>query len=242
MGLASLFLIVALVACTSEPAAAPTDPIPTATLRTTTSTVSSSTTSTTIGATTTTVPWFEASIEEVGEARLSHSWHEGCPVGPEDLSLVGVSYWAFDGEPNRGEIVVESAEARSVVAVFESLFDAGYPIQSVIPIGDLPENAEDDPGYSNTSGFHCRVVDGTDRWSEHAFGLAIDLNPHMNPLVTSGHIWPADAAPYVDRSIEEPGMITDGDIVVEAFASIGWDWGGYWSSLKDYHHFSATGR
>ena len=28
---------------------------------------------------------------------------------------------------------------------------------------------------------------------------------------------------------------------VRAWTDLGWDWGGTWSSLKDYQHFSATG-
>jgi hypothetical protein len=31
-------------------------------------------------------------------------------------------------------------------------------------------------------------------------------------------------------------------VVVRSFAAIGWEWGGDWSSMKDYMHFSATGR
>ena len=37
-------------------------------------------------------------------------------------------------------------------------------------------------------------------------------------------------------------MIHSGDAVVQAFASVGWRWGGYWISVKDYQHFSANGR
>jgi hypothetical protein len=51
-----------------------------------------------------------------------------------------------------------------------------------------------------------------------------------------------NAAAYLDRSLDEPGLITGGDVLVEAFAPIGQDSGGHQSSLKDYHHFSATGR
>jgi hypothetical protein len=36
-------------------------------------------------------------------------------------------------------------------------------------------------------------------------------------------------------------MIHPGDPVVQAFASIGWRWGGYWSGDKDYMHFSQSG-
>jgi hypothetical protein len=37
-------------------------------------------------------------------------------------------------------------------------------------------------------------------------------------------------------------MIHPHDVVVRAFAGIGWGWGGDWHSLKDYMHFSLTGR
>jgi hypothetical protein len=150
-------------------------------------------------------------------------------------------YLGFDGAGHTGDIVVAASEAKAVASVFEKLFDAGYPIVSIIPIGDLPEDAEEQPDYDNTSGFNCRFVAGTTRWSEHAKGLAIDLNVMQNPFVSGDEIWPENSGPYLDRSLNEPGMIHAGDEVVEAFASIGWGWGGYWSSLKDYQHFSATG-
>lgn len=200
------------------------------------------TTTTSLITTTSTIPRFETSIETVDAEALSHSWKEGCPVAPEDLRLIALSYWGFDGTVRRGEVIVHDDEARAVVEMFEVLFDNGYPIESLIPVGELPEDAEDAPGYSNTSGFHCRVVAGTNRWSEHAYGRAIDINPHLNPLVDKGEVWPVGSDEYVDRSLGEPGMITDGDVVVQAFAAVGWGWGGHWTSLKDYHHFSATGR
>jgi hypothetical protein len=36
------------------------------------------------------------------------------------------------------------------------------------------------------------------------------------------------------------GMVTPG--VVRAFRAIGWGWGGDWTGVKDWMHFSATGR
>ena len=60
--------------------------------------------------------------------------------------------------------------------------------------------------------------------------------------INGSQILPPAGARYVDRSRSATGMIHAGDAVVRAFASIGWHWGGYWHSLKDYQHFSATGR
>lgn len=152
------------------------------------------------------------------------------------------THWGFDDDVHEGRLVVNAQEAEAVRRLLGELFQAGYPIYSAIPIGELPEDSEERSDYANTSGFHCRVVEGTNRWSEHARGLAIDINPHLNPLLDGETVWPADAGGYVDRSLGEVGMIVDGDVVVEAFAAIGWKWGGHWTTLKDYHHFSASGR
>jgi hypothetical protein len=36
-------------------------------------------------------------------------------------------------------------------------------------------------------------------------------------------------------------MIFPDDVVTGAFADLGWGWGGNWSSLKDWMHFSRSG-
>jgi hypothetical protein len=36
-------------------------------------------------------------------------------------------------------------------------------------------------------------------------------------------------------------MIFEGDVATQGFAEIGWGWGGHWSSLKDWMHFSLSG-
>jgi len=41
--------------------------------------------------------------------------------------------------------------------------------------------------------------------------------------------------------VQVKGGIYAGDVVTDAFAEIGWGWGGDWSSSKDWQHFSATG-
>jgi len=95
---------------------------------------------------------------------------------------------------------------------------------------------------NNTSGFNCRTVEGSSSWSEHAYGRAIDINPIQNPAVQDGLVTPSAGSRYLDRSRRREGLIRAEGAVVRAFASIGWGWGGYWTSFKDYQHFSATGR
>jgi poly-gamma-glutamate synthesis protein (capsule biosynthesis protein) len=97
----------------------------------------------------------------------------------------------------------------------------------------------------NTSAFNCRFVAGRPGvWSQHAFGRAIDINPVQNPYVTPGRIDPPNGRRYaaIDRSRTAPdrqGVIRSGDLVVASFTRIGWEWGGYWVSSKDYQHVAA---
>ncbi|MBT8207858.1 MAG: M15 family metallopeptidase, partial [Acidimicrobiia bacterium] len=96
---------------------------------------------------------------------------------------------------------------------------------------------------NNTSAFNCRTVGGSSEWSEHAYGRAIDINPMINPFVTtSGSVFPPSGTQFVDRALDTPGLIAADGTVVRAFASIGWEWGGNWNGSKDYQHFSETGR
>lgn len=191
-------------------------------------------------------PWTISPIRgELRRALVPRNWRPGCPVPLDDLRWLTVAYRGFDGRRRVGPIVVHEAVAEDVRWVFRRLFRAGFPIKRVaLPrrFRDLPRSETWDDTRNVTSGFNCRpVTDGTS-WSQHAYGLAIDINPLQNPYVRpDGSVLRRAARPYRDRSLDRPGMIHEGDAVVEAFDAIGWEWGGRWRTLKDYMHFSATG-
>ncbi len=177
------------------------------------------------------------------------TWNPGCPVPLENLRLLHFNYWAFDGEIKRGPMVVNASVAEDVLWVFEQLFGAGFPLKHVdlaSPFNEHRWETHPDSRHSVTASFDCRVVitpaGPGDTFSQHSYGIAIDVNPLQNPFVRSdGWVRNRFAEPYVDRSAELPGMIHAGDVVVRAFAAIGWTWGGTWSGDKDYMHFSLTG-
>jgi hypothetical protein len=234
-----------VIGCAAVEPATTTDTTAVTTTSTSSTSTTSSTTITTAPSTTTTLPSpvFTSFIRDVDAERLAHSWTSDCPVAPDEVVEVELTHWGFDGQTHEGAIVVARSEGENIADTFEMLFDIGYPIESVIPIGDLPPGVEDDdPDYNNTSGLHCRRATGSSRWSDHARGLAIDINPLLNPFITPRTLWPANSERYLDRALGEPGMITAGDPVVEAFSAHGWHWGGYWESIKDYQHFSTTNR
>lgn len=179
---------------------------------------------------------------DVRAAMTGVSWHPGCPVGLDDLALLELRHWGFDGQVHTGRMVVAAHLAETVSAVFGELFAAGYPIERMEPVDAFDGDDDRSMEANNTHAFNCRPVEGTDRWSEHAFGAAIDINPVQNPYVRGGRVSPDAGTGYLDRSDVRPGMIVRPGPVVDAFDAVGWGWGGDWRSVKDYHHFSAAGR
>ncbi len=186
---------------------------------------------------------FESSVEPLGGDPLARSsWNEDCPVTVSELAYLTVSFWGFDGRPHTGELIVNASVADDLVGVFEVLFSERYPIEEMRIVTDADIDAPPIGDTNNTGSFVCRVVQGTTVFSEHASGLAVDINPFHNPFVKDDLVLPELARHYTDRSIAEEALIQEGDPVVEAFVSIGWSWGGDWTSLKDYQHFSHNGQ
>ena len=111
------------------------------------------------------------------------------------------------------------------------------------PITAYGSNDERSLAADNTAAFNCRyaVGPGPRRWSVHASGLAIDVNPVENPYLESGRVHPRAGNAFLDRSKVRPGMAARGGLLVRAFAAVGWQWGGRWTGTPDYQHFSATG-
>ena len=176
------------------------------------------------------------------------TWRPGCPVDLSDFRLLTLRYWGFDGAVHEGPMVVNESVAADVVWVFRRLFEARFPIKRMHLSRRYRPN-HDDPNDRRdyTASFNCRPVItprgplGT--WSQHSYGWAIDINPIENPYVgADGYVRNRNARPFRDRSLDVPGMIHPGDVVVRSFATIGWGWGGSWSSGPDYMHFSLTGR
>ncbi len=170
------------------------------------------------------------------------SWHPGCPVGLGRLRLLTLSYWGFDHAVHRGQLIVNESAARALIHAFALLFAARYPIRQMRPVDVFGGSDERSMAADNTSAFNCRRVRGTTAWSEHAYGLAVDINPFENPEVLGGAVDPPAATAWADRSRHSPAMIRHGDRVWRAFISDAWHWGGDWASPKDYQHFSANGR
>ena len=143
------------------------------------------------------------------------------PVEPRDLRRVEVTFLGFDGQTHRGDLIVHEDLAAEVAAIFEQLLQLRYPIDK-IRTADTYAGADDELSMedNNTSAFNCRNLPGTGRWSQHAYGRAVDLNPLLNPEIDrTGAFQPKNAAPYLDRTRTDPGVLHAGDPVVRLFRS-----------------------
>jgi len=190
-------------------------------------------------------PAFQASataLTAAMRARMSGvSWRPGCPVSLGQLRLLRLSYWAFDNAVHTGELIVNTLAAAPLTRAFAMLFAARFPIRQMRVVDDFGGDDERSMLADNTSAFNCRLVPGTTVWAQHAYGLAVDINPFENPEIRSGQVDPPAAAAWADRSRSSPALMRNGDAAWQAFHAIGWTWGGDWHSLKDYMHFSANG-
>jgi hypothetical protein len=186
--------------------------------------------------------WVAPIDRTLGARMTGVSWRPGCPVGGRDLRVVNASHWDFAGRLRRGRVIVHREVAADVLSVFRRLFEARFPLRRMVPVDAYGGSDFRSIEADNTSAFNCRYVDGTRGWSEHAYGRAIDVNPIENPFVSGGRTSHPASVPFLDRTRCRAGMACPGNALVRAFAAIGWGWGGNWSGVKDYQHFSASDR
>jgi hypothetical protein len=191
--------------------------------------------------TVTVTPTWTSSVRRVTTADLPHSWHPGCPVAPSQLRLLTLPYRDFSGVRRTGRIVVNARVVGDVVAVFRSLYDERFPLRSLRLVDDFGGSDDRSMAADNTSGFNCRDAVGGSGWSQHAYGLAIDVNPRENPYLYGGQVLPPEGAAFADRSVHRRGMAYAGSAVNRAFSRSGWGWGGRWKN-PDYQHFSTNGK
>ena len=176
------------------------------------------------------------------------SWHTTMPCpAREKLRLVQIPFVDFSGELKSGPLIVDAALADEVLKIFSEIAaNATYRIERVALIdaygGDDFKSIE----ANNTSGFNCRLTTGAKTMSAHARGRAIDVNPLINPYVDKKGTSHKKSLGFVTRQqrakSDAAGMIKADGLVVKIFKKYGWTWGGEWTSIKDYQHFSKDGR
>ena len=177
-------------------------------------------------------------IDEVIYNRINNmSYKENAHITLDDLRYLELTYWGFDDQRHYGELIVNQLVADEVIEIFKELYDNHYPIEKMTLVDDYDADDLKSMAANNTSAFNYRKVAGTNKLSNHSFGLALDINPLQNPYISNNYVSPEGGNEYLDREIYQMGMINKEDICYQAFTSRGWEWGGDWKSIKDYQHF-----
>lgn len=186
------------------------------------------------------------------EAMNGKSYIENPDISYDDLRYIKVLHYNFYHQIQVGELVVNQAIAEDCRQIFMELFQEEYEINSMYLIDryyekDQARNGEQVDISSinddNTSAFHYRKIAGTEVLSNHAYGMAIDINPLENPYVKEADLQQTVASPYKDynsykdRTAQRAHMISKDDACYRIFKSHGFQWGGEWNGNKDYQHF-----
>lgn len=179
--------------------------------------------------------------EEILGRIKGKSYKENCRIPLADLRYLRLLHIGFDGETHAGDLICSRYIAEDVLAIFEELYRAGYPIEKVRLIDEYDADDERSMADNNSSSFNYRTISFTDIISKHGYGMAVDINTRYNPYVkmVDGNlsIEPANGAPYVDRSKDFPHKIDEQDLAYRLFREHGFAWGGSWEHAKDYQHF-----
>lgn len=183
----------------------------------------------------------------IKQQMIGNTWHTGCPVDPDDLSYLRLSYWGFDNKPHVGDMIINQQLAPEVVDIFKQLYEAHYPIERMM----IPEELIGGIKFSNvldfdafvgnsddTYGFFCRVdAQNPKNFSPHSYGTSIDINPYYNSAVLDPkYMYLEKGSKYLNRNLQHIGMIRENDIAVKTFMDHGWLWHGF-SKDVDYMHF-----
>jgi hypothetical protein len=173
--------------------------------------------------------------------RSHRAEHPRCPSF-DALRLLSLRHHGFDGAVHEGELVVHRDVVEEVARIFERLFACGFPIASLRRVDHFDADDEASMAANNSSAFNFRCIQGSERLSHHALGLAIDLNPVQNPWLRAARVEPDAGRDYLDRSAVRLGMIVRPGPVVAAFEAEGWHWGADFAAEPDHHHFSKLPR
>ena len=186
--------------------------------------------------------YYEPITNEIFKRISGISYPVDCTVPLDELRYVGLMYVDFNGETQKGELICNKALAQDMVEIFYELYSNNYQLESVKLVDEYGGDDTASMLANNTSCFNYRVVEGTTRLSNHAYGRAIDINPFYNPYITynkdgTTNVSPAGSEAYADRSASFPYKIDENDLAYKLFKEHGFKWGGDWNNSKDYQHF-----
>lgn len=185
--------------------------------------------------------------DDIQNLMMGKSMKQGATITFDDLAYLKIPHYDFSGNITMGEMVVNRKLADEVLDIFAELFDIGYPIERMRLVDHY--NASDFASIedNNTSAFNYRVsTAGTGKLSKHALGCAIDINPQINPYVSSDgtgshpnaeEYWSRDISKWTSDVAKQAYIGPDSEIYNIFVTKYNWEWGGAWTTYLDYQHF-----
>ncbi|MDZ7764122.1 MAG: M15 family metallopeptidase [Melioribacteraceae bacterium] len=131
----------------------------------------------------------------------------------KNLTLITVLYNGYDNKIHKGQLLLHRNISAEVKEIFDVILSKRFPIEKVIPIVHYGWDDNRSMNDNNTSAFNYRKIDGSDKLSNHSYGVAIDINPLQNPFVKGKKVLPKGAK--YDKN--EIGTIDSNSIVVKVF-------------------------
>lgn len=184
---------------------------------------------------------YQPILKEQKDRIFQKSYRENPIVSLQELVYMKVLHYGFDKLVHVGELIVHGSIKEEVQQIFWELYQQKYLIEQIQLVDVYDADDECSMRHNNSSAFNFRYIQGTKRYSNHAKGLAIDINPLYNPYVRirNGKLecFPQNAKQYLNRSIACPYYIQRSDCCVKIFRKYGFSWGGFWKNQKDYQHF-----
>ena len=179
--------------------------------------------------------------DELFNCIAGKSYKTDCKIPRTDLSYLHILHMDFCKTVREGELICNSYIAKSLIDIFQCLYEAEYQIEKVRLIDEYEADDEMSMRDNNSSCFNYRTISHTTCISKHGLGLAVDINPLYNPYVkpVGGRtvIEPANAVQYADRTRHFLHKIDESDLCYQLFTAHGFLWGGSFTHAKDYQHF-----
>ena len=190
--------------------------------------------------------WIEIP-EDIKQTMDGVSLPKDAKVKFADLAYLIIPHYNFEGGIENGFMVVNKKVADEVLDIFAELYSIKYPIEYMEIVDYFNASDFESIEANNTSAFNYREsTTGSGNLSMHAYGLAIDINPKINPYVDSSgkgshknaeEYWNRDISKWTS-SIAKQAYIGRETKIYDIFVNKhGWTWGGDWASYHDYQHF-----
>jgi len=150
------------------------------------------------------------------------------------LKLINVQYYSTDKKIHQGQILANIKIADKIAILFKFMISKKFPIEHAIPIVKYNWNDDLSMQANNTYCFCYRDI----RFSKHAWGMAIDINPYFNPVR-----WKKGYKNRVNKPLGAhfdpavPGTFYRSNPVVQKFRKLGFHWGHNFTVKFDDHHF-----